>query len=65
MKLIERVQVLTEKVHGIPGASIFPKGTLFPKNIILSPMVLFHHFINSYEEIMKNTLNVLKQEKCE
>lgn len=48
-------------MEGTPGACIYVKGSNFPYSIILSPMVLFHHFINNYEEIMRNVLNVIKQ----
>lgn len=63
LSLVNRVKVLHDKVEGIPGASIFVKGTQFPGSIILSPMVLIHHFVFNYEDILKNVYNAVKQEK--
>lgn len=57
------MKVLHDKVEGIPGASIFVKGMQFPGSIILSPMVLIHHFVFNYEDILKNVYNAVKQEE--
>lgn len=63
LSLVNRMKVLHDKVEGIPGASIFVKGMQFPGSIILSPMVLIHHFVFNYEDILKNVYNAVKQEE--
>lgn len=54
--------MLHEKVPGKPGISLFVKGSEFPATIILSPMLLIHHFAFNYEDMLKNVYNAIKQE---
>ncbi len=41
------------KVDGSPGGCVYEKGSNFPNTIIISPMVLIHHFAFNYEKIIK------------
>ena len=47
------------KVKGTPGGCVYEKGSEFPNTIILSPMVLIHHFAFNYEKIIKRIDEVL------
>lgn len=41
------------KVEGSPGGCVYEKGSHFPNTVILSPMVLIHHFAFNYEKLIK------------
>ena len=51
------------KVEGSPGGGVFRKGSDFPNTIILSPMVLIHHFAFNYERLLKR-INESLAESC-
>lgn len=54
--MLERMRNMTTKAHGNPGCAIFSQGTEFPDTLILSPMLLIHHFANSYEKMLGQTV---------
>ncbi|KNB41860.1 hypothetical protein JH06_4691 [Blastocystis sp. subtype 4] len=51
--VIEQVRRMIAKVDGSPGGCVYEKGSNFPNTIIISPMVLIHHFAFNYEKIIK------------
>ena len=54
---------MSMKVEGAPGGCVFRKGSDFPNTIILSPMVLIHHFAFNYERLLKR-VNESLAESC-
>ena len=58
MKMIQKVMT---KVSGNPGGAVFKDGSKFPNTVIVSPMVLIHHFAYNYENLMKQIVKVLEE----
>ena len=56
--MMERMRNMVTKVNGNPGCVVFSQGTEFPNTLILSPMLLVHHFANSYEKMLERTVEV-------
>lgn len=51
--MMERMRNMITKVDGNPGCCVYSQGSDFPNTIILSPMLLVHHFANSYERMLE------------
>ena len=56
---MKRIQNALTTVSGNPGAAVFKSGMKFPNTIIVSPMVLIHHFAFNYEDLLKRICKVL------
>lgn len=56
---MKRIQNALTTVSGNPGAAVFKSGMKFPNTIIVSPMVLIHHFAFNYEDLLKRIYKVV------
>ena len=55
------LQKVMTKVSGNPGGAVFKDGSKFPNTVIVSPMVLIHHFAFNYEALIKKVTAVLEE----
>ena len=58
---VKMLQKVMTKVSGNPGGAVFKDGSKFPNTVIVSPMVLIHHFAFNYEALIKKVTAVLEE----